>query len=268
MNGPKAAVGSEETFLTSLLERPLAPQDPEVVGAIESGPMDSQLAVPLGAVDRLLDPEPLAAETGWTQMPDAVGYIAVRTPMPSVTAEMVDWWFDWHPRSSLRYRVWHPQAHTANSVDEPSVRGAKAHWGTVHHPVEDVGTGSVRARISFVSPTEFGFSTNALDDPNVATIVCGRVGDHDRHAEHSLMAHVWLNDGQGGTVLRSHFWLGSVIRPDLPGALGDLAGKLVNRPFVRRKIMPEGLPQPLARHCAEEYTNLAAILPELHAKFA
>jgi hypothetical protein len=32
--------------------------------------------------------------------------------------------------------------------------------------------------------------------------------------------------------------------------------------------MPRELPAALARHCAEEYANLAALLPELHARFA
>ena len=71
---------------------------------------------------------------------------------------MVDWWFDWHPRDPLRYRVWHPPAHSGNSVELPAAPGAKAHWGAVHHPVEDVGTGTVHARIAFVPPRELGFS--------------------------------------------------------------------------------------------------------------
>src|SRR5207253_356736 len=126
--------------------------------------------------DRLLDPSPLPAETGWCTLPDGVAYVAVRTAMPGVTAQMVDWWFDWHPREAARYRIWHPTAHHDNAVEPSRVPGAKAHWGTVHHPVEDVGTGVVHARIAFVAPTEMGMSTDALDDPRVGTIVCGHAG--------------------------------------------------------------------------------------------
>ncbi len=39
---------------------------------------------------------------------DGVGQVAARTPMPGVGPEMVDWWFDWHPREAIRYRIWHP----------------------------------------------------------------------------------------------------------------------------------------------------------------
>jgi hypothetical protein len=252
--------------LAAYLERPLTPADRQVLAAIAAGPMDPAQALPRAALDRLLDPAPVPVETGWCTLPDGVAYVAVRTAMPAVTGPMVDWWFDWHPRDPLRYRIWHPGAHRSNRVEQAGPPGAKAHWGTVHHPVEDVGTGPVHARIAFCAPTALGFSTDALDDPAIGTIACGLVGDDRLHLRHSVMAHVWLTEGDG-LVLRSRFWLGAVLRPDLPGALGAAGARLLNRPAVRRRALPAGLPQALARHCAEEYANLAALLPELHARW-
>jgi hypothetical protein len=179
---------------------------------------------------------------------------------------MVDWWFDWHPRDPLRYRVWHPLAHSGNSIEPPPAPAAKAHWGAVHHPVEDVGTGTVHARIAFVAPTELGYSTDALADPAVGTVVCGWVGDDRRRLRHSAMAHVFLADGDG-VVLRSHFWLGAAIRPYLPRPLADLGEMALNRRLVRNLALPRGLPPALARHCAEEYANLASLLPEFYALY-
>jgi phloretin hydrolase len=254
--------------LEAYLSRPMAPPDAEAIAAVEAGAVDPADALPLTALDRLLEPEPLAVESGWCRLPDGVRFVAVRTPMPGISAEMVEWWFDWHPRESLRYRIWHPRAHLSNSVEPPPRPGAKPHWGTVHHPVEDVGTGTgtVHARIAFVSPRQLGFSTDALDDPAVGTIVCGWVGDDRRHLRHSAMAHVFLHDGDG-LVLRSHFWLGAAIRPYLPAPLADPAAALLNRRALRELALPRGLAPALARHCAEEYANLAALLPELHARF-
>jgi phloretin hydrolase len=253
--------------LESCLSRPMAPPDPAALAAIEAGPIDPALALPLEQLDRLLDPATLAAETGWCRLPDGVRFVAVRTPMPAVSAEMVDWWFDWHPRDPLRYRIWHPLAHSDNSLEPPASAGAKAHWGAVHHPVEDVGTGTVDARIAFARPTELGFGTDALDDPAVGTIVCGWVGDDRRRARHSVMAHVFLRDGDG-LVLRSHFWLGAAVRPYLPAPLAGPAAALLNRRAFRDATLPRGLAPALARHCAEEYANLAALLPELYPRFA
>lgn len=252
--------------LQPYLSRPLSPPAPEVSAAIEAGPMDPGRIVPLAAIDRLLDPAPLAVETGWCFGADRIGHVAVRTEMPGLSAEMVEWWFDWHPRDPDRYRLWHPRAHRDNSLEPAVTRGAKPHWGTVHHPVEDVGTGVVRARIAFQPPSALGFSGDVLADPNVATIVCGYVGDDTRRLRHSVLAHVFLAGGEG-LVLRSHFWLGAAIRPYLPAPLASpIAAALDNR-VVRRLSLPRDLPRALATHCAEEFANLAALLPELFERF-
>jgi hypothetical protein len=253
--------------LEPYLARPMAPPDQAVLKAIEQGPVEAGRALPLADIDRLLDPAPLAVETGWCTLPDGVRRVAVRTPMPAVSAEMVDWWFDWHPRNPLRYRAWHPLAHAGNSLEPAAALAPKAHWGAVHHPVEDVGTRAVHARIAFVAPTELGFTTDATDDPRVGTVVCGWVGDDRRRTRHSVMAHVFLVKDDG-LILRSHFWLGAAIRPYLPAALANPAAAALNRRAVRNLTLPRGLAPALARHCAEEYANLATLLPELHTRFA
>ncbi len=246
--------------LDAYLERPLAPVDPEMAAAVAAGPMDPAAALGLGNLDRLLDPTPIAVETGWCTLDDGVGYVAVRTPMPHVRTEMVDWWFDWHPREPIRYRIWHPAAHRSNSVELPSVPGRKAHWGTVHHPVEDIGVGVVHARIAFKRPTELGMS---VDEPDGATIVGGYAGDDRRRMQHTVMVHVFLKDGDG-VLLRSRFWIGAAIRPF--GPLAPL-GRAMNNRLVRRAVIPADVPRALATHCTEEYANLAALLPELYERF-
>lgn len=290
LDGGGGAGAGGDADLAAYLTRPIEQPDPEVLAAIAQGPIDRRDALPRSDMDRLLDPNPLAAENGWCTLADGVAYVAVRTAMPRVTAKMLDWWFDWHPRDPMRYRVWHPLAHRDNSLEPAPVPRAKAHWGTVHHPVEDVGTGVVHARIAFCAPTEIGMATDALGHPDVATIVCGRVGDDRRRVQHSVMVHVFLRDaGRAaaggvaagdlgvaaggvtageGLVLRSRFWLGSAIRPYLPGPLAALGAVALNHRVVRRFTLPRKLPEALARHCAEEYTNLGALLPGLHARFA
>jgi hypothetical protein len=253
--------------LEEYLTRPLTPPEPAQAEEIERGPIDPRDALSQEDLDRLLDPTPLPAENGWCLLADGCGYVAVRTEMPGVTGEMVDWWFDWHPRESLRYRVWHPLAHRSNSVELPSAAGAKPHWGTVHHPVEDVGLGTVHARIAFHPPEEVGFSAGALDRPGVATIVCGYAGDDRRRMRHTRMVHAFLENG-AGVALRSRFWLGSALRPYAPEPVAALGERLLNRPAVRRRLVPDDAPRALARHCAEEYAHLAALLPELHRRYA
>jgi phloretin hydrolase len=228
--------------------------------------VDSSRTLELSEIDRLLDPAPLPVETGWCFRADRAGYVAVRTRMPGVSAEMVDWWFEWHPHDPDRYRAWHPLAHRDNSVEVPAEAGAKAHWGAVHHPAEDIGTGLVHARIAFEPPSAIGFSGDALDDPAVATVVCGHVGDDRRRLRHTVLAHVFLAEPEGVT-LRSHFWLGATIRPYLPAPLAAPIGAALNNRLIRRASLPARLPRALATHCAEEFANLATLLPELYRHF-
>jgi hypothetical protein len=262
MDGPALGAGAVSAALEAYLERPLTAVDPETAAAVARGPIDPAEALGLGDLDRLLDPAPLAVETGWCTLSDGVGYVAVRTAMASVTLEMVDWWFDWHPREPIRYRIWHPAAHRSNSLEPPRTPGAKAHWGAVHHPVEDIGTGIVHARISFRRPTELGMS---VDLPERATVVGGFAGDETRRMQHTVMVHVFGQEGEG-VVLRSRFWIGAAIRPF--GPLGAPGARLLNNRLVRRAVIPAGVTRALAGHCTEEYANLATLLPELHGRFA
>ena len=254
--------------LRRYLDRPMTPPDPEVVAAIDAGPIDPRLATDRAGLDRLLDPTPLTAETGWCRMADRTGYAAVRTAMPQVTGDMIDWWFDWHQRDPIRYQLWFPGAHRSTSYTPAPQPAARPHWHTVHYPVEDVGLGMTKLRIAFLPPTHLGFSTDALDDPRVATIVGGLVGEPRRHLQHTVMVHVFLNSDGGGLVQRSRFWLGGAIAPYGPRPIRAALGRALNTPAVRRIAVPDKAPRVMAEHCAAEYANLAAILPELHARFA
>jgi phloretin hydrolase len=252
--------------LEDYLSRPLSPPDPAVLEAVEGGPIDPGRADSRDDVDALLDPAALPQENGWCLLPDGCGYVAIRSEMPGVSGEMVDWWFDWHPRDPIRYRVWHPLAHEHNRLEPAASPGEKPYWDTVHHPVEDIGTGTVHARISFVRPQSLGFGAGALDRPDVAAIVGGFAGDDRRRMQHTKMVHVFLRSN-GGVALRSRFWLGAALRPYAPKPLADLGAALLNRPAVRRRLLPKNAARALARHCAEEYANLAALLPELYERF-
>jgi hypothetical protein len=254
-----------EDPLDQFLVRPSTPPAPEVLAAIKS-PIDPEQALALSDIDRLLDPAPLETETGWCRLPDGVGYVAVRTPMPGTTAAMWDWWFDWHQRDSKRYQVWYPEAHFGISFTPARFSGAKSFWGATHFPDEDIGIGREVVRIDFKAPTQYGFSRDALDDPRVGTIVGGLAGSPSRHMQSTVMAHVFLAHPDG-LVLRSRFWLGSALRPYLPGVVGDTVGRLMNRPALRRRLPFEEASRQLAHHCAVEYARLAALLPELYGRF-
>ena len=152
-------------------------------------------------------------------------------------------------------------------IDVPSgVAGDAGDHGPDARVVEDIGVGMRRIRIAFHRPSLLGFSSDVLDDPRVGTVVAGYSGDPKLHVQHTLMVHVFLA-APDGLVLRSHFWLGAVMRPDLPEPLADLGARLLNRRAVRQRAIPGNAPAGLADHCGREYAHLASILPELHERF-
>ncbi|MGH2906049.1 MAG: DAPG hydrolase family protein [Solirubrobacterales bacterium] len=252
--------------LQRFFDWPETPPARDVTAAINAGPIDPGDALSRDALDRLRDPAPLPQETGWCRLADGVGYTAVRTALPGNTPEMWDWWFDWHPRSAERYRVWYPPAHFGTAFDPPLERGEKPFWGATHYPDEDIGTGREQLRIEFLPPSQYGFSDDALDDPRVGTIVGGYVGSVTKRARFAVMTHVFLRDGDG-LALRSRFWLGAALRPDLPGPVAGAAARAINRRMIRKRLIPDEAPKQLALHCAAEYTRLGAMLPELYAQF-
>jgi phloretin hydrolase len=253
--------------LSRLLDRPMSPPAEEVLRAIAAGPMDAADALSPGELRRLLEPGDLPGETGWCRLRDGSGYTAVRTAMPGIDGEMLDWWFDWHPHDPLRYRIWFPGAHEDISWEPaatppPGDRG-KPYWNTVHGPLEDVGLGMQRLRIRFLDPVEFGFPRNALRDPSIATIVCGIVGDERRRAWHTRLCH-FARRTPDGVELRSRFWLGAELRLFSTSPLASPVNMLLSRPVVRRRVVPRRAPEVMAAHCAAEFANLASLLPPLY----
>jgi hypothetical protein len=134
----------------------------------------------------------------------------------------------------------------------------------VHRPVEKLGDTLVHARICFLAPTAMGMGTDALGDPRVASIVCSMAGEERLRIRHTRMIHVFLAAGDG-VVLRSRFWIGSAMRPY--GPLGGAGERILNNRLVRARAIPRSATRELALHCAEEFSHLAVVLPELHERF-
>jgi hypothetical protein len=213
--------------------------------------------------ESLLDPGYHRVETGYCTHEDGRGYVAVLTRMTGVTAEMFDWWFDWHPHDPLRYRIWFPADHFDIDFEPAKRPGVKPFYNTIHHPVEDVGLGRDRIRIEFLDPVEFGFPAGSVPSETCATIVCGYAGDDKRRVRHTRMCH-FAREVESGIEVRSRFWIGEQI--ELYAAAGRPITPILNTAFVRSRAVPRKAPEALARHCAQEYANLAAMLPALWAE--
>ena len=195
-------------------------------------------------------------QIGYGVAEDGTAFVCNETYMPGVTTEMMDWWFPWHSvGSDLRYKVWDPEDHYFARADncayvcDPAVPMREKTWGVSHYIIEDVGPGPEFLKLCFKSPADFGY-----EDPDTAhsqSLVCA-IGEGGCPA---AMTHVWA-PYKDGILFRSRFWIGYAL------AEGQF-----------RKILPEGakvpdiVPKGLFAHNIKEFTNLAALLPELYQEF-
>ena len=237
----------------------------EVLDALNAGQLRDEDVLSWDNRYKLAEAGYLRGENGWARFEDGSAYVAVKTFFPGATAEMIDWWFEWAQREEdIRYKIWYPGAHYAMSQaptpNAPNYEQPKAYWGKSRFPVEDVGVGVARLRLDFVPPSEFGFD----ELPEGSTMLAVRVGLPNGLLKTTDMIH-YVRPVEGGVEMRSRFWIAREFEA-MAGGLGVTAA-LADNAFVKRVVVPENLPQELALHCANEYSQLASFLPEVYHQY-
>lgn len=226
--------------LARYFEIPMAKPRQEHVDILAKGSIDPSLALPFERLNDLLKPGYLDSEIGYCVFPNGDGYLSSMVQMPNVTANMLDWWFCWHPLDSLRYKIWNPKAHYSVVVDDVNrnhllntdIPMHERPWGTKNVVNEDIGVGPMKIEIGFISPFDMGFDKERFYQ-GAETAFCG---DTD-----NKMVHIARKLEGGGIELRSRFWSQTPI--------------------------PVNILKELAFHNLEEYTHLANILPALYEEF-
>lgn len=167
--------------------QPMAPAAPEVIQPLDRGPVDHSAATPIQNRNDILNPGDLSTEIGYCRMPDGTGFVAMRTEMPQVTVEMLDWWFYWHGLEALRYKIWCPSEHYGAQVrpEDLYCQLDTSHplreriWNTTDLVTENVGGGPTNIYISFQSPEAYGYEMDRFHAPNILTAVCANAGLSD-----------------------------------------------------------------------------------------
>ena len=242
-----------------------AEPDSGILEALNAGPLRKDEVLSWDDRHKLAEAGYLPGENGWARFEDGSAYVAVKTFFPGATAEMIDWWFEWAQRDEdIRYKIWYPGAHyamsqaptpNASNYDKP-----KAYWGKSRFPVEDVGVGVARLRLDFVPPKEFGFDKL----PEGSTMLAVRVGLPNGLLKTTDMIH-YVRPVEGGVEMRSRFWIAREFEA-MAGGVG-IAAALADNSLVKQVVVPDNLPQELALHCANEYSQLASFLPEVYDQY-
>jgi hypothetical protein len=130
--------------------------------------------------------------------------------------------------------------------------------GNVSYVDEYIGKQLTRLAIAFQPPASFGLPDIYAQG---STAICARTTDRALRSEGGALIHLIVPTPEG-CVMRSGFWLGE-LKSHLP-VVGPYLDKLVNRPSVRTKAIPDQFILDLFEHCSEEMTQLKKFLPTLY----
>lgn len=237
------------------------------VAAARAGLQPARLALPLRDANALLEPGYLPLENGYARLDDGVLYVAVLTPMPGVSGEMIDFWFAWHGEDGARYRLWHPRDHLSARWRTPVTfaGGGREAWqqlyrGNVSEVDEYVGGARMKLGIAFADPAEY-LDAACFEASGTETAICARTWSLEENVAAGHLVHQ-IRRTQDGVEMRSRFWLADFDPSAIP-LLGPLLRPLLNTSRVRRALVADGVGRDLVTHCAEEMTHLAEFLPEL-----
>lgn len=256
------------TSYTKYLQTPNAPIPSAHSILLEKGEeLGSDLVLPRSEINKLTDPGYQAGENGFRRETDGSTYVSVLTQMPKVSIEMIDWWFWWHAAEQLRYQIWYPDMHYDISADfkgyyqDESKTFRERLQLSTHLVTEDVGVGKDKILIDFMPPADFGFDESRLD-PNKATVICARVGAPGKGVWATEMCH-FVRVTEEGVEMRSRFWIGHQIYR-MGGFAQGILNAILNKPFVKRQLLPKKIGTKMFHHCAQEYHNLSLLLPKLY----
>ncbi len=256
------------TSYTKYLQSPNAPIPSEHSAILEQGhELDPASVLPRSQINKLIAPGYLTGENGFRREADGSTYVSVLTQMPRVSIEMIDWWFWWHAAEGPRYQIWYPDMHYDISADfkghyhdEDKTFRERLHVST-HLVTEDVGVGKDKILIDFMSPGDFGFDESRLH-PEEQTVICARVGAPDKGVWGTEMCH-FVRTTEEGVEMRSRFWIGHQVHR-IGGFAQGLLNSFLNKPFIKRKLLPKEIGIKMFHHCSQEYHNLSLLLPKLY----
>ncbi len=238
--------------IKALLEKSL----PEMPSAIADALLKNEITpVSFEQKNNILANADLQNEIGFKKTDNGTYLVSMVCPMPEITKEMIEWWFWWHPQAKERYQVWFPGAHfgigySKKQKDYFNQKSCPPFQNNTQYPLEKIGSAKLPLRIDFVTPEEFGFSRQIMEENDIPLIVCGHVGAFNNLVKHTEMAHIFKQT-ENGLFMISRFWL----------------GKTMKNPLLRKLIITEDMARGMAEHCCIEYRNLCEILPLLYEEY-
>ena len=188
-------------------------------------------------------------ESGVRRLRDGTVEVASLVSMPGVTSDMFRWWFSDYLQTTKHYRMWHPEDHVWMGWEHKTLGKITGSHHLVH---EYIGGDLMKLRIQFAWPQEI-LGYDPTDENTVA--ICARVGELESSLNIAEMCHVARN---------TPFWLGVISDREAAGWQNFLLSLLANNPISRQFAVSETEGINLHKHCMEEMSYLADLLPAIY----
>ena len=203
------------------------------------------------------DPNYVEFKSGVRRLRDGTVEVSSLVNMPDVTSNMFRWWFSDYLQTTEHYKMWHPEDHVWMDWEHKKTGEIVGSHHLVH---EYIGGELSKLRIQFAWPQEIlGYDPS---DENTV-VLCAQVGELDSSLNIAEMCHVARNM-PWGSELRSRFWLGVVSDREAADWQNYLLSFVANNPITRRFTVSEAEGLALQKHCIEEMSYLADILPVIY----
>jgi hypothetical protein len=245
------------------------PPNGQLMGELAKGPMDASKALSFKDINKLLDPGYDAVETGYCQMDEGYGYLALNFKFPKVTVPMIQWWYAWVATGgNLRYKIWDPEDHTAIAICEedkakilnPAIPYSEKCAGVCHSTMEMQGPqGEAPVTYTWHSGPDLGIDMEKYRTSAVKWILgASVVTDFDTQKSAASLIHT-VREIDGGIEFRTRVWCGSRF----------VEGKPIRAlpPFPPGFKIPVEAPMGIGFLLVKEFSQLAAILPDLYAEY-
>ena len=202
------------------------------------------------------NPNYVEFESGIRRLRDGTVEVASLVNMPGVTSDMFRRWFSDYLQTTEQYKMWHPKDHVWMDWEHKTPGEIIGSHHLVH---EYIGGEMKKLRIQFTWPQEI----LGYDPSNENTVaLCARVGELESSMNIAEMCHV-ARDMPWGAEIRSRFWLGVVSDREAGDLQNFLLSLIANNPISRHLVVSEAEALALHKHCIEEMSYLADLLPAI-----
>jgi hypothetical protein len=254
---PVAADAATKSYYKYYENLPIANLTPEQLQFVAASKGTMEEALSIHDRNKLLDPGLLPEKMGYYPLKEGGLLVAGNIPMPDVTADMLYWWFAWHPLEPLRYAIWDPEDHFDVQIDEegrkrsldPAIPIPEKNWGATHVVQESLAPGQPdQITIEFTEPAKMGFDTSKVGTEGCEFLVCAN-GTMGSMKIPSVMIE-FAKKVDGIMTFSARFYIGYRII--------DGVAKYMLPPEVQ---LPEEVAMALLGHNIKEFTHLGKVLP-------